>query len=453
MPEGALDLSHIRGRVQEILGKIPAEWWKTQGARSAVPTLIEKTRHGSYKVGVAAVEALGHIGDPSARQALLQFLFGEVNAQRASSMAVAGGFAAAKEALEVIDPEWRRSEDGRQGIYGLIKKLVDADSGTRGHGSHGLPQIDPAWTKSEEAKRALPALVLGLRAPEKYQRSSAAFYLGEIGDPQAVDPLLDALDDAEDYVQQSARRALESFMPPEEIAARLQARKQGPASAAAAPAAAVAKPKQDRSQEWLKKAWEMNPDAPACFQCGKPLGGGGSLLDGGGRVFTAGVTAGSAADMQQRYRLFQGTVCFACLAVFCTDCVGKPVDRCPACGGATKPAFQRELLELRGQGGARRVQAFAQAHAGAAAPAVEETDAMVAAYEQEILRFLTTPRTKEYERQTNSWWAKDNLQLVLAKAGFMDDAGESFVPRVEAAIRSLLKKGKIRTNGAEYRAS
>ncbi len=208
--EGALDLRQIRGRVQEILGKIPAEWWKTLEARYAVPTLIEKTRDDSYKVRVAAVEALGRIGDPSARKALLEFLFGEVNARRAGSMAVAGGYAAAKEALDAIAPDWRQSEDGRRGVYELINKLVNHDPGTRGQGSHSLPEIDPQWEKSEEAKRALPALMLGLRYPDKYQRSNAAFYLGEIGDPQAVDWLLDAFDDAEDEVRQSVRGALET---------------------------------------------------------------------------------------------------------------------------------------------------------------------------------------------------------------------------------------------------
>jgi hypothetical protein len=216
-------------------------------------------------------------------------------------------------------------------------------------------------------------------------------------------------------------------------------------------------PRKDRSQDWLKKAWEMNPDAPACFQCDKSLDGGGSLLDDrGGKIFTFGATTGSAADMRQRYRLFMGTVCFDCLAVFCSECVGEPIDRCPQCGGATKPAYNRELLELRGQAGAKRVASFINKHAATASADLQVGDgpgSLVEIYRTEILRFLRSPRTKDHEQQTDAWWTIGDLQLILAKAGLMEDHGELFAPCAEKSIQSLLEQGLITSNGTGFRSA
>lgn len=78
-----------------------------------------------------------------------------------------------------------------------------------------------------------------------------------------------------------------------------------------------------------------------------------SVVDSqGGRVFTIGV---GSENMQECYRLFSGTVCSDCIAVFCVDCAGQPLDKCPQCGRTTTPAFHHHLLELRRLAGARRV--------------------------------------------------------------------------------------------------
>jgi hypothetical protein len=208
--------------------------------------------------------------------------------------------------------------------------------------------------------------------------------------------------------------------------------------------------------QYCQEAKDLDVDRPHCFSCGKPLEAGGALFGGQG-VMTFGVGSRPLDEVQQDHRLFNGTVCFKCLAVFCLDCVGQPIDKCPKCQGPTEPGLRRQLLELRGQAAAKWVTAFKEKHAGAGSsvsvPSTEATDSMVEVYANEILRFLHSSRTKGYEQQTDAWWTKEHLEVILAEAGFMEDAGEAFAPCAEKAIQSLVARGLLRTNGQGYRSA
>lgn len=91
----------------------------------------------------------------------------------------------------------------------------------------------------------------------------------------------------------------------------------------------------------LGKMLGSRDQVPRCSDCGSRLGGGESILGGGAMVFSS----RSADEMRDDYKLYNGSICPACRKVMCLSCVGAQIERCPHCGGATKPAYQ---LYLRG---------------------------------------------------------------------------------------------------------
>lgn len=80
-------------------------------------------------------------------------------------------------------------------------------------------------------------------------------------------------------------------------------------------------------------------DTPRCSDCGSKLGGGESILGGGAVAFSS----RSADAVADDYKLYNGSICPACRKVICVACLRGTVDRCPHCGGATKPAYKRYL--------------------------------------------------------------------------------------------------------------
>ena len=74
-------------------------------------------------------------------------------------------------------------------------------------------------------------------------------------------------------------------------------------------------------------------------------------------------------------------------------------------------------------------------------------------FKEEMLRFLTSPRTKEREQQTGDWWNRDNLKLVVAKAFSKEVEGALLFQETEAAIDELLKERRITGTPSGYRAS
>ena len=73
-------------------------------------------------------------------------------------------------------------------------------------------------------------------------------------------------------------------------------------------------------------------------------------------------------------------------------------------------------------------------------------------FKQEMLRFLTSPRTKEREQQTGDWWSRDNLKLVVAKEFSPEVEGSLLFQEAEAAIDELVKERRITGTASGYRA-
>jgi tetratricopeptide (TPR) repeat protein len=73
-------------------------------------------------------------------------------------------------------------------------------------------------------------------------------------------------------------------------------------------------------------------------------------------------------------------------------------------------------------------------------------------FKEEIIRFLTTSRTRTYEQQTGAWWSHDDLKLVVAKKFSADLAADHLFPLAESAIDELVKENKITGTPSGYRA-
>lgn len=74
------------------------------------------------------------------------------------------------------------------------------------------------------------------------------------------------------------------------------------------------------------------------------------------------------------------------------------------------------------------------------------------AFKGEIVRFLTSERTKSYEQQSGAWWSREDLKLVVAKKYSSDFAPDVLFREAEAAIDELARQGEIVGTPTGYRA-
>lgn len=145
----------------------------------AVDALIAACRDRDGAVKSAAAEALGKIGEPKAVPALIKLF-------RDSSKIVRE---TAGTALVYI---------GEPSVDALIEGLTDKDFVVRCHAARALGgmttdyQIGRTWVREP---KVVDALIAALKDPDRAVREDAAIALGMIGDPQAVDALIEAMRD------------------------------------------------------------------------------------------------------------------------------------------------------------------------------------------------------------------------------------------------------------------
>jgi HEAT repeat protein len=168
-------LKDERWRVREHAAKACGE---IKDAR-AVDLLIVACRDRDGAVKSAAAEALGKIGDPKAISALVKLF-------RDSSKTVRE---TAGTALVTI---------GTPSVDALIGCLKDKDFVVRCHGARALGgmtsdyQYGRSWVKDE---RVVDALIEKLKDQDRAVREDATIALGMIGDPRAIDALIEAMKD------------------------------------------------------------------------------------------------------------------------------------------------------------------------------------------------------------------------------------------------------------------
>jgi HEAT repeat protein len=147
--------------------------------RRAVDGLIFACRDRDGAVKSAAAEALGKIGDPKAVPALVKLF-------RDSSKIVRETAGIALVAI------------GQASVDLLLEALKDKDFVVRCHAARALGgmttdyQIGRSWVREP---RVVDALIDTLKDPDRAVREDATIALGMIGDPRAVDALLEAMKD------------------------------------------------------------------------------------------------------------------------------------------------------------------------------------------------------------------------------------------------------------------
>lgn len=90
----------------------------------------------------------------------------------------------------------------------LIMTLKDPDATVRQEAEETLRFIDPNWPRSPAARTVVPAYLQAVTEGEVEVRVAAAFVLGTIGDPRAVDPLIACLGNSEREIRKAAASAL-----------------------------------------------------------------------------------------------------------------------------------------------------------------------------------------------------------------------------------------------------
>jgi hypothetical protein len=242
---------------------------------------------------------------------------------------------------------------GRRAISALVVARTGNDMMVRQAANAALDKVDRNWRKLPEARSAAEYEIKEISeqlAPFIQQSDSLLENAVQRYDQEPVRKAVTKLiEKGEDLVTEFSKTydlqlAGPALLPIMEMIKKakvvaVEGAKRLVAAAGAAP------PKPGDATKYWQKAKTLDVDRPSCFSCGKPLAGGESMLGGQG-VVTFGISSRPLDEIKQDYRLFDGTICFKCLALFCLDCVGQPIDRCPQCRGKTEPATRRHLLRL-----------------------------------------------------------------------------------------------------------
>ena len=177
---------------------------------STVPKLIVCLKDERWRVREQAAKSLGHLKDPQAVQGLMitcRDRDGAVKSAAAEALGRIGDPKAIPALIKLFkDPSKIVRETagtalvyiGDESIPALINALKDPHFVIRCHGVRALGgmttdyQVGRAWTKDA---RVVDALVEALKDEDRAVREDATIALGIIGDPRAVDGLVEAMKD------------------------------------------------------------------------------------------------------------------------------------------------------------------------------------------------------------------------------------------------------------------
>jgi HEAT repeat protein len=183
----------VRQSVEYTLETINPHWMKTEGAKEAIPALVEALKDENPRVRAHTADALGLIKDVSALEPLVTALIDRESLVRAT----------AKRALKEIDARWMHSEVVKNSVPVLLAALKDDDPFIRGEVAELLGKIGDV--------QAIGSLVIAIEDKDYYVRSWAASALGQIGDQQAVIPLV-TLATSDKEVAETAIRSLQLIL-------------------------------------------------------------------------------------------------------------------------------------------------------------------------------------------------------------------------------------------------
>jgi hypothetical protein len=115
--------------------------------------------------------------------------------------------------------------EGKDRIEVLVEALKDENSSVRGSAAEALEKINPKWRETEEAKKWVPVFISDLKSKSLGTREAAVYALGELKDPRAVEPLIEALKDKDWSVRKRAVEALGKLKDPRAVEPLIEALK------------------------------------------------------------------------------------------------------------------------------------------------------------------------------------------------------------------------------------
>ena len=175
VPKLLASLKDKRWRVREQASKTLGELRDSEAVKGLI--VVCRDRDGAVKS--AAAEALGKIGDPQAIPTLIKLFKDTSKIVRET----------AGTALMYI---------GAPSVDALLETLKDPHFVVRCHGVRALGgmttdyQMGKVWVRES---RVVNALITMLKDPDRAVREDATIALGNIGDPEAVDALIEAMKD------------------------------------------------------------------------------------------------------------------------------------------------------------------------------------------------------------------------------------------------------------------
>jgi len=220
--------------VEPLIAALKDEKWQVQRAaaralgelkdpRAVEPLIITFKQRGIVYPGEAAAISLGKIKDPRAFEPLLAALKNKKSGVQEKA-AIALGMLEDPRAVEPLialldDPSLRPHEQERvisvlgelkdpRAVEPLIAHLKDKRKSTRIATAHAFKEMAPVGFDS---------IVAVLQDKSLFGRTGAAYALGFIKDPRAVEPLIIALKDHNSDVQKEAARALDEINDPRSI--------------------------------------------------------------------------------------------------------------------------------------------------------------------------------------------------------------------------------------------
>jgi HEAT repeat protein len=182
----------------------------TSMGTSVVPSLIPCLKDERWRVREQAAKALGNLKDPQAVQGLIiacRDRDGAVKSAAAEALGKIGDAKAVPALVKLFKDTSKIVREtsgtalmhiGELSVDALLQSLKDPHFVVRCHAVRALGgmttdyQIGRAWVKEP---RVVQALIECLKDPDRAVREDATIALGNIGDPQAVDGLIEAMKD------------------------------------------------------------------------------------------------------------------------------------------------------------------------------------------------------------------------------------------------------------------
>jgi len=220
-------ISAIRGLSSEdkTIQNLSLRFLNAEG-KDRMEVLIEVLKDEDSDVRRSAVYAIGKLKDPTVGELLIEALKDKESKVRQSAARALGEIKVPRAVEPLIAALQDKDCDVRleateglakikdpRAVEPLIKALKDENWNVRWSAAKALEKINPKWRETEEAKKWVPVFISDLKNEKPDIRARAAEALGELKDPRAVKPLIEALKDKNQVVKYRASNALEKINP------------------------------------------------------------------------------------------------------------------------------------------------------------------------------------------------------------------------------------------------